>query len=173
METNPNMKLYVRETGSPTNPAIVFLHASPLSGRMWLPQLERLTEFHCLAPDLPGHGQSASLPALAGFLNDNDAGTAKAALNAGKHVLVEKPLALTVEDCLRVGRAVQRAGITLMTGFKMRYYDLVQRAKGMLPHPLMLTMQMATRYHPKKICAGRPIFPVFILPRISSRSPSS
>ena len=62
MATNSNMKLYVRETGSPTNSAIVFLHGSPLSGRMWLPQLERLTEFHCLAPDLPGHGQSASLP---------------------------------------------------------------------------------------------------------------
>ena len=33
---------------------------------------------------------------------------------AGKHVLVEKPLALNVDDCLRVGRAVTRHGITLM-----------------------------------------------------------
>lgn len=42
-------------------PAILFLHASPLSGRMWLPQLERLCAFHCLAPDLPEHGQSAHI----------------------------------------------------------------------------------------------------------------
>ena len=56
------LKLYVRETGSPADPAILFLHASPLSGRMWSPQLERLPEFHCLAPDLSGHGQSAAIP---------------------------------------------------------------------------------------------------------------
>jgi pimeloyl-ACP methyl ester carboxylesterase len=54
-------QLYVHEAGSVTNPAIVFLHGSPLSGRMWLPQLDRLTEFHCLAPDLPEHGQSAGI----------------------------------------------------------------------------------------------------------------
>jgi pimeloyl-ACP methyl ester carboxylesterase len=31
---------------------------------MWQPQLERLSDFHCLAPDLPGHGKSASLPVV-------------------------------------------------------------------------------------------------------------
>jgi pimeloyl-ACP methyl ester carboxylesterase len=29
---------------------------------MWAPQLDALTEFHCLVPDLPGHGRSVSLP---------------------------------------------------------------------------------------------------------------
>jgi pimeloyl-ACP methyl ester carboxylesterase len=57
-----DVRLFVRETGPRDAPAILFLHGSPLSGRMWLPQLERLAEFHCLAPDLPGHGQSAALP---------------------------------------------------------------------------------------------------------------
>ncbi len=50
--------LYLYEAGDSTAPAILFLHGSPLSGRMWLPQLARLTDFHCLAPDLPEHGQS-------------------------------------------------------------------------------------------------------------------
>lgn len=54
-------KFFVHESGDAKNPAILFLHGSPLSGRMWQPQMERLTEFHCLAPDLPGHGQSHSL----------------------------------------------------------------------------------------------------------------
>lgn len=53
--------LYVYEAGAVDAPAILFLHGSPLSGRMWLPQLERLTEFHCLVPDLPEHGQSAHI----------------------------------------------------------------------------------------------------------------
>ena len=53
--------LHVYESGSAANPAILFLHGSPLSGRMWEPQLEGLTEFHCLAPDLPEHGRSAGI----------------------------------------------------------------------------------------------------------------
>jgi len=51
--------LYVHETGSPTAPAIVFLHGTGLSGRMWQPQWERLRDYHCLAPDLPEQGRSA------------------------------------------------------------------------------------------------------------------
>ncbi len=56
------MPLHRYDSGSPTAPAILFLHGSPLSGRMWQPQLNHLTEYHCLAPDLPGHGQSAHIP---------------------------------------------------------------------------------------------------------------
>lgn len=56
------MPLPLYESGSPAAPALLFLHGSPLSGRMWQPQLQALSEFHCLAPDLPGHGQSAHVP---------------------------------------------------------------------------------------------------------------
>lgn len=53
--------LYTHESGQTGAPLIVLLHGSPLSGRMWEPQLELLAgDFHCLAPDLPGHGRSAS-----------------------------------------------------------------------------------------------------------------
>lgn len=54
------MNLHFDENGPRHASAIVFLHGTPLSGRMWAPQLERLSEFHCLAPDLPGHGRSAA-----------------------------------------------------------------------------------------------------------------
>ncbi|KAI9030364.1 Alpha/Beta hydrolase protein [Hyaloraphidium curvatum] len=48
------------EAGDPLNPAIVFLHAGPLSRRMWEPQLALLSSsFHCFAPDLPDHGSNA------------------------------------------------------------------------------------------------------------------
>lgn len=64
------------------------------------------------------------------------------ALEAGKHVMVEKPLALTVEDCLNVIKAVERTGKKLMTAFKMRYYELLWKAKELIPNPIVVTMQM-------------------------------
>lgn len=56
--TNTSLKLYLRESGDPDGPPVVFLHGGPLSSKMWEPQLEQLTGLHCLAPDLPGHGAS-------------------------------------------------------------------------------------------------------------------
>src|SRR3990172_8381353 len=53
--------LHVYQSGASGQPVLLFLHGSPLSGRMWMPQLERLEEFHCLAPDLPEHGQSQAV----------------------------------------------------------------------------------------------------------------
>ena len=55
------MSLYVREAGSKDGPTIVFLHGGPLSSAMWLPQFERLADYHCLAPDLPEQGKSADI----------------------------------------------------------------------------------------------------------------
>ena len=55
-------ELYVHESGTPGAPAIVFLHADGASGRMWDRHMRRLAGYHCLAPDLPGHGRSNQLP---------------------------------------------------------------------------------------------------------------
>jgi len=55
--------------------------------------------------------------------NNTHAEIAIAALNAGKHVLVEKPLCQTVEQALRVEEAVRRNGKILQVGFVRRYAD--------------------------------------------------
>jgi predicted dehydrogenase len=75
-------------------------------------------------------------------LHDTHARFCIEALKAGKAVLVEKPLALTVEDCIAVGETVERTRGMLMTAFKMRYYDMVLKARELIPQPLMVTMQM-------------------------------
>jgi pimeloyl-ACP methyl ester carboxylesterase len=53
--------LYTYESGDPSQPAIVFLHGGGLSGRSWLPVMQELLDFHCLAPDLPEQGRSKGI----------------------------------------------------------------------------------------------------------------
>ena len=45
------------------------------------------------------------------------------AAEAGKHVFVEKPMALSVNDCDAMLRSVREAGTTLMVGHVLRYYE--------------------------------------------------
>ena len=53
--------LYLVERGAPSNPAVVFVHGGGLGSRSWEPVIERLPDFFCLAPDLPGQGRSSDL----------------------------------------------------------------------------------------------------------------
>ncbi len=55
-----------------------------------------------------------------------------AAMHAGRHVLVEKPLALSVAECERMIEEAGRAGVVAMTGFHMRFHRLVRRAREII-----------------------------------------
>ena len=45
----------------------------------------------------------------------------RGAAGAGKHVFVEKPLALTPQGCDRIIEAAERAGVTLTVGHVLRF----------------------------------------------------
>jgi predicted dehydrogenase len=53
--------------------------------------------------------------------NQMHASQALAALRAGKHVFVEKPMALTEEECRELSQAVEDTGKQLTVGFNRRY----------------------------------------------------
>lgn len=55
-----------------------------------------------------------------------------AALQAGKHVLCEKPLSNTVDGCRRMVEFSRRTGKTLATGFNHRFFPAVQFVKRAL-----------------------------------------
>jgi predicted dehydrogenase len=55
-----------------------------------------------------------------------------AAAEAGKHILCEKPLALTAAECRRVTAAAQANGVKLAVGYMMRFQSLHRRLKEMI-----------------------------------------
>jgi predicted dehydrogenase len=57
---------------------------------------------------------------------------AKAALVAGKHVLVEKPLAMTVAQCRELERLAEGAGLVLMVGHVFLFNSAVDAVKRYL-----------------------------------------
>ena len=57
--------------------------------------------------------------------------TIKAA-QAGKHILCEKPLAVTVEDCREMIAAARANGVQLMEAFMYRYHPRIQTVRQMV-----------------------------------------
>ena len=74
--------------------------------------------------------------------HDSHSNLAIQAARAGKHILIEKPLALNITDCEAVAEAVEIHDIFLMPAFKMRYYPLIRKAKEFIPHPQVIVAQM-------------------------------
>jgi predicted dehydrogenase/threonine dehydrogenase-like Zn-dependent dehydrogenase len=69
---------------------------------------------------------------LIGTRHDLHAAISRQALEAGKHVFVEKPLGLSNEECAEVVDAVERSGRLLAVGFNRRLAPLALRLKAWL-----------------------------------------
>jgi len=68
--------------------------------------------------------------------HDTHAPFAIEAAQHGKHIFLEKPMALTEKDCRRIMNAVQQGGVVCMTGFKLHYYSLARKAKELIGQPI-------------------------------------
>ena len=85
--------------------------------------------------------------------NDSHAGVASTAVAAGRHVLVEKPLALSAEAAEAVRREAERADLRLMTAHTLRFMPAnvqVHRAlaAGELGRPTLLRSHRWLRRFP-------------------------
>jgi predicted dehydrogenase len=89
--------------------------------------------------------------------HDTHSSLAIRAAQERKHVMIEKPLALTLQECDQVGNEVEKSGIRLMTGFKMRYYPAVARAREFLPAPVVTIAQMMDARWPDDFWANDPL----------------
>lgn len=75
---------------------------------------------------------------------------ALAALEAGKHILVEKPLAVTVEDCDRIIKLAKEKGRVAGVISQFRFTDSVQHLREMLQQGRLgkiITGELLMKYH--------------------------
>jgi UDP-N-acetylglucosamine 3-dehydrogenase len=72
------------------------------------------------------------------------------ALEAGKHVLVEKPMAISLKDADEMIRASRKAGVKLMVAHVLRFFADYAKAKALLDEGLLgeLVMARAQRASP-------------------------
>ncbi|MEW5814275.1 MAG: Gfo/Idh/MocA family oxidoreductase [Spirochaetota bacterium] len=64
--------------------------------------------------------------------NASHAEQAIAAAEAGKHIYLEKPMAITLEDCRKVAKTIARSGVKCDMGYHRRLSPLTQYAKTLL-----------------------------------------
>jgi len=74
--------------------------------------------------------------------HDSHAPLAVAAAAAGKHLLIEKPLALRLPECAEITLAVEAAGVVCLLGHKLRYAPLFRRLCAEFPRPLLTAVHI-------------------------------
>ncbi len=63
---------------------------------------------------------------------------ALAGARSGKHILLEKPMAMTVEECLDIERVAEKCGVVVSVGYKFRYTAASVAARRAVPEPRVL-----------------------------------
>ena len=98
--------------------------------------------------------------------HSSHADLAVAAFNARKHLFLEKPMAMTTADCLRIYEAMQAAGTKLMIDFSIRFSGAAREIKHRLRPPKVSHGQCMMsradlnrwRWHPEE--GGGPLYDV-------------
>lgn len=89
--------------------------------------------------------------------HDSHAPLVELAAQAGKAVVLEKPMAIVESDCMRICDAVERSGILLMMALKLRFYPMVERARQFIERPIISIAQVMDSHWPDEYWAARPI----------------
>jgi 1,5-anhydro-D-fructose reductase (1,5-anhydro-D-mannitol-forming) len=70
-----------------------------------------------------------------------------AAIDAGKHVLLEKPLAIDAKSAWELVEAAKKAGVTLATGYQARYIPAHQNMKRLIDEGAIGRVSVARTYY--------------------------
>jgi predicted dehydrogenase len=149
-----NLALRPAAPSPQAGPAAGFIGAGNYAGRVLIPAMQRAGARLCVVASPSGvsaahygrrHGferVATEIEAVIGapevdFVviatrHDTHAELVLRALAAGKHVFVEKPLALTLADLDAIASATQGGSASLMVGFNRRFAPLAVRMKSLL-----------------------------------------
>ena len=98
--------------------------------------------------------------------HDTHTGLALAAFAAGKHVFLEKPMAMSTAECLQIAAAQRAAGRQLLLNFSFSFSGALREVKRRLPRPLVSHAQclMAaadlSRWRWDPVAGGGPLWDV-------------
>jgi myo-inositol 2-dehydrogenase / D-chiro-inositol 1-dehydrogenase len=129
-----------------------------------LPELQRLPEIRVVAvadPDENARKSLAHLFAISGCFADLESMLASAevdavaicsppvthaelavtAIDAGRHVWIDKPLAVREEDCRHILASAERSSRVVATGFHMRSHRIIQRARQAIDDSILGTIE--------------------------------
>ncbi len=74
------------------------------------------------------------------------------AARRGKHILVEKPMAINVREAIRIRRAVSRHGIRLMVSQTLRFNAVIRAVKDCIPQLGSLhSIHLSQRFEPSPL----------------------
>ena len=89
--------------------------------------------------------------------HDSHTALALAAAAAGDHILLEKPMALTADECSRITRAAEAAGVTLAVDYKFRFAPSVVKVKELIKKPLVTVGQLTAEITPDHSWTNDPV----------------
>jgi len=97
--------------------------------------------------------------------HNSHADLAIATLDAGKHLWLEKPMAMTASDCMRIDKALKKSGTKMMINFSIRFSGAARlikdRIRPKVSHGqcMMAPADLSTwRWHPVE--GGGPLYDV-------------
>jgi predicted dehydrogenase len=122
-------------------------------------------EYHTTDPERVFSDPSVDIVSIATSHNSH-AELAVATFNAQKHLFLEKPMAMTTADCLRIYEAMKSANKKLMIDFSIRFSGAARAIKDRLHPPKVSHGQCMMgradlsrwRWHPKE--GGGPLYDV-------------
>lgn len=78
------------------------------------------------------------------------------AIASGKHLMIEKPIALAASEAHEIYTTAKRAGLIAMVGLKFRFYEMVQKARALVPSPFLVSVQVMDDPWPPDFWANDP-----------------
>jgi predicted dehydrogenase len=78
-------------------------------------------------------------------------GIAARLVEAGKHLLIEKPVTAIVEDAERLADLIRRKGVVTQVGFPERFNPALERALPSVTHPLFVEIHRLGLFSPRSL----------------------